>query len=400
MSAFNTPWFNSQDRSFFNVLNKSKIAHVVLAAETEDFDEETEQQWKDEGFHVQYVPLLKGGDDFINRVHTTGDTFGVSEQYAIIAYGDAASLALEAHTKPNHPKLVAIVAYYPTTIPAVTTKFPFSIQVLVHLAGNEVNVWKQGEVLGIQGKRRRLQKRIDPGIGFGECLKLSYKAYTYTGVQPGFAEHDLDEYDPIADGIAFTRSIACVRKGFRVDNDIEAVRDHHARYMYSGQTDRTMAQVRPYGHVLHTPTLVGGVGSEYLDYFYSELFTPIPANSNTQIRLLSRTIGTDRVVDELFVSLAHSIEIDWLLPGIPPTNRKIEIVIVSIFHVRGDKLESEHLYWDQASVLVQAGLLDSKAVPTALKKKGVKQLPVVGAEGARAIKRGSSRMVNTLIPDE
>jgi hypothetical protein len=142
------------------------------------------------------------------------------------------------------------------------------------------------------------------------------------------------------------------------------------------------------------------VGGDEMEYFYTDLFTPIPANSNTQIRLLSRTVGADRVVDELFVSLAHSIEIGWLLPGIPPTNRKIEIVIVSIFHVRGDKLESEHLYWDQASVLVQAGLLDAKAVPGNLKKKGVKVLPVVGAEGARAMKRGSSRMINDLIPED
>lgn len=84
MSAFNTPWFNSQDRSFFNVLNKSKVAHVILAAETDDFDEETEQQWKDEGFHVQYVPLEKGGSDFVQRLHNVGENFGVSEQYAIV----------------------------------------------------------------------------------------------------------------------------------------------------------------------------------------------------------------------------------------------------------------------------------------------------------------------------
>lgn len=84
MSAFNTPWFNSQDRSFFNVLNKSKIAHVILAAETDDFDKETAQKWRDEGFDVAYVPMLQGGNDFIKRLHTVGDNFGVSEQYAIV----------------------------------------------------------------------------------------------------------------------------------------------------------------------------------------------------------------------------------------------------------------------------------------------------------------------------
>jgi hypothetical protein len=84
MAAFDTPWFNSQERNFSNVLNKSKVAHIVLTAESEDFDDETIKQWTSEGFDVQYVPLLKGGNDFIRRVHTVGDNFGVSEQYAIV----------------------------------------------------------------------------------------------------------------------------------------------------------------------------------------------------------------------------------------------------------------------------------------------------------------------------
>lgn len=273
------------------------------------------------------------------------------------------------------------------------------MQVLVHLAGNDIGVHKTGEVLGIQGKKKTVRKRIDPGLGFGECLKLGFRAYTYSGVQPGFAEQDLEEYDAIADGVAFTRSIQCVRKGFRVENDIEMMRDHHVRYLHSGQQDKAVAQTRPYAHVIHVPTLTGGVGLEDITDFYENFFTPIPKQTNVQIRLLSRTVGTDRVVDEIYVSLTHTTAVPWLLPGVPPTNKKIEIAIVSIFHARGDKLESEHIYWDQASVLVQAGLLDPKVVPAALKKKGVEQLPVVGAEGARAIKRGSSQLVNDLIPD-
>lgn len=84
MSAFNTPWFNSQDRNFFNQLNKTKIAHVILTAETEDFDEETTQQWMDEGFDCKYVPFLNGGNEYISRLHAVGDSFGVSEYYAIV----------------------------------------------------------------------------------------------------------------------------------------------------------------------------------------------------------------------------------------------------------------------------------------------------------------------------
>lgn len=99
MSAFNTPWFNSQDPSFFNSLNKSKIAHVALCAETEDFDEELVQQWKDEGFHAVYVPLLNGGAEFIKRLHNIGDSFGVSEQYAIVG------MRSNIYAKPPSPHL-------------------------------------------------------------------------------------------------------------------------------------------------------------------------------------------------------------------------------------------------------------------------------------------------------
>lgn len=82
--AFSTPWFNSQERSFFNVLNTSKTAHVVLTADTADFDDEVIGLWRAEGFDVQYVPLIDGGPDFIGRVHAVGDSFGVSEQYGIV----------------------------------------------------------------------------------------------------------------------------------------------------------------------------------------------------------------------------------------------------------------------------------------------------------------------------
>lgn len=90
-SAFDTPWFNSQDKSFFNSLNKTKIPHVILTAETEDFADEVTQQWITEGFHTQYVALLNGGSDYIKRVHAVGESFGPSEQYAIVGKRDDSS---------------------------------------------------------------------------------------------------------------------------------------------------------------------------------------------------------------------------------------------------------------------------------------------------------------------
>ena len=275
------------------------------------------------------------------------------------------------------------------------TKFPPGVKVLVHLGGTQIGVRSNTEALGIQGKRKTVQKRIDAGEGYGGTLKLGYKAYSYPGADSGFAEHDLDEYDPIAESIAFTRTLATLHKGFKLEPNPETTRDNLVSSTTTGNVEKAMKSVRSFAHVIHGPTLTGGIGSKDVAHFYSKFFHPLPKSFSS--RLLSRTIGTDRVVDELLVSFVHNASIPWMLPGVPPTNRRVEIVIVSIMCVRGGSLESEHIYWDQASVLVQIGALDAKMVPDALKQKGVKQLPVVAAEGARAMKRGSTRQINSFL---
>ena len=95
---------------------------------------------------------------------------------------------------------------------------------------------------------------------------------------------------------------------------------------------------------------------------------------------VSRTIGQGRVVDELVIRFTHTIRMDWMLPGIPPTGKRVEVGLVVVVQCDGDKLAHEHLYWDQASVLVQLGLLEPGA------------LPVVGAEGARSVLDRSLRL--------
>lgn len=139
------------------------------------------------------------------------------------AYGDAASYCLEHfHVLDNNPeyRLCCLVAYYPTRIPDPGSRFPGGIQVLVHLAGAEVGVVKQSQLAGIQGKKRTSTKTIDRGLGTGRTLQLSYPGYAYDG-QPGFAEHDLDEYDKIAAELAWSRSLAAMRKAFRRDSNAE-----------------------------------------------------------------------------------------------------------------------------------------------------------------------------------
>src|SRR5678816_1519289 len=80
---------------------------------------------------------------------------------------------------------------------------------------------------------------------------------------------------------------------------------------------------------------------------------------------VSRTIGEDQIVDEMVFRFTHSIPMDWILPGIPPTGKRVEVPLVAIVRVRDGKVAHEHIYWDQASVLVQIGLLDPARLPAA-----------------------------------
>jgi len=148
-------------------------------------------------------------------------------------------------------------------------------------------------------------------------------------------------------------------------------------------------------HVTYLPTLTGGIGAEELQQFYADYFLATNPPS-TKLTLLSRTIGVDRVVDELHLAFKHTQETPWILPGVPPTNKRVEIVLVSIVTLRGGKLCHEHVYWDQASVLMQVGLLDPHLVPGKFKESTsgdvdgsrVKKLPVVGRTAARRLLHG------------
>lgn len=146
-------------------------------------------------------------------------------------------------------------------------------------------------------------------------------------------------------------------------------------------------------YVNHIPTLTGGTGYEDLYRFYKDYF--IPGNPpSMRMQLVSRTIGTDRLVDEIYVSFSHTQEIPWMLPGIEPTDREVEVALVVVCCIRGGKLYREHVYWDQATVLMQIGLLDPKLVPGG---KASARLPVVDGAGARKMVDESSSKSNELI---
>ncbi|KAI4738652.1 dienelactone hydrolase [Aureobasidium sp. EXF-12298] len=383
---------------FLKYLNVSKTPYIFLTAETDDFDEETIAAWEGEGFVTIYVPYGDGGREYVDRMHAAPDQeLGLNDQYAIVAFGDAASTCLEAYVKST-PRLAALIAYYPSRLPdPQQTTYPMHTTVLVHLVGDMIKIIRTPEVLGIQGKKKIIDKRTGNGAGLGGELKLSFQAYKYPGVEEGFAESDLDEYDAAAAGLAWSRSLGVVRKALRIASDIERIRDEQLDHARKGNIQKALCLTSDNPAVLHVPSLTGAFHEEDLGDFYSEFFQPSPTSLNCKV--LSRTVGTDRVVDELSLSFNHNKVIPWLLPGVPATNRRIEVVIVSIVCIKAGKLYSEKVYWDQASVLMQVGLLDPNLVPDKFKEKGVEKLPVIGAESARAAVRGGSRRINELISD-
>lgn len=149
--------------------------------------------------------------------------------------------------------------------------------------------------------------------------------------------------------------------------------DEHVRDEFAlKDANAAINTMTPDAYVNHVPVLTGGVGREELQKFYANHFIPkMPID--TEIVPVSRTIGSERLVDEMIIRFTHSIEIDWMLPGVAPTGKRVECATVAIIQFREGKLFNEHIYWDQASVLVQLGLLDSA------------KLPVVGVETARKV---------------
>ena len=138
-----------------------------------------------------------------------------------------------------------------------------------------------------------------------------------------------------------------------------ALWERHMRYEFlERDAAATVATMSPENYVNHVPVLTGGRGTEEMFEFYSRHFIPkMPAD--TQITPVCRTVGQGRIVDEMIFKFTHDTEMDWMLPGVPPTGRRVEVPLVVVVQLRGEEIVCERIYWDQASVLVQLGLLDS-----------------------------------------
>jgi carboxymethylenebutenolidase len=198
--------------------------------------------------------------------------------------------------------------------------------------------------------------------------------YTYPEADHAFARIGSDHFHKPSAMMAHGRTIAALKKYIGPDFNLSALWEEHCLYEFGTRdVPATMATMVKEPYVNHIPTLTGGVGSKELSRFYQHHFVHVNP-PDTKMIPISRTVGALQLVDEFIMCFTHTTEIDWMLPGVAPTGKYVEIPMLGVISFRGDKLYHEHIYWDQASVLVQIGLLDPEGLPVAGAKTARKLL--------------------------
>jgi carboxymethylenebutenolidase len=165
---------------------------------------------------------------------------------------------------------------------------------------------------------------------------------------------------------------------------VEMWERHMAAEFKTKDIDATMATMTSDPFVNHVPVMTGGVDYNEVRHFYSTYFIPCHP-PDTDFMPVARTIGKDRIVDELIHKFTHTIEMPWMLPGVRPTGKRVEITVVVVVQFKDGKIAGERIYWDHASVLAQIGLIDAE------------KLPATGIEGSRKVIDASQEPSNRLI---
>jgi carboxymethylenebutenolidase len=123
-------------------------------------------------------------------------------------------------------------------------------------------------------------------------------------------------------------------------------------------TDATLDTMVPETYVNHVPVKTGGRGREELREFYGHSFiSRMPHDAHQPYR--RRQPPRRRNDFRIHPQYRHALDV----PGVPPTGKPVKVALVAIVGFECDKLVHEQIYWDQASVLVQLGLLNPAGLP-------------------------------------
>jgi carboxymethylenebutenolidase len=305
----------------------------------------TPEDWQKAFAFFQKFDLNKGMDDISDAVKALRARPEVAGKVGALGFCLGGKLAYLAAARSG---VDVAVGYYGVGIEAHLSEAP-KCPLVLHFA--ELDKYVPGAA--VEQTKARFQGRHDVEI------------YSYPGVDHAFARTAGEHYHKPSALMAHHRSIAAFRRNMGPHYDFSALWDAHTMHEFATRdVDATMATMVSQPYVNHIPTMTGGVGYKDLKRFYQHHFIP-KCPKDTKLVPISRTIGEGILVDELLFCFTHDVEIDWMLPGLAPTGKYVEIPLVAIVKFRGDKLYNEHIYWDQASVLVQIGALKADGLPIA-----------------------------------
>ncbi|KAG2161771.1 hypothetical protein VTO58DRAFT_109738 [Aureobasidium pullulans] len=290
------------------------------------------QKWAEESFVVARIDLSKlPTKDFEATLSNTIDAvkqlpeYDGNQKIGLIAYLSACSpeIVMSLETSKD---ITSIVVYGSSEIG--TTK-----PTLFHKPGN-------------------------PPMPIQKDLEKKDKTYYYPKVEPLFVLPSHKSFHASSASVSHSRTLSFLKPILGGPwFDLEEIWEEHTLYEFGERAvEKTMSTMVQEPYVNHIPTITGGIGRERLTSFYRNHFI-FNNPEDTALELISRTVGIDRVIDEFVFSFTHDRQIDWLLPGIPPTGKHCRLPFTSVVNIRGDRLYHEHIAWDQATALVQLGLL-------------------------------------------
>lgn len=321
-------------------------------------------KWAEEGYaviEIREVAFQDSQDPFVAALHALSrcDVCDAGK-VGVIAYSpslwNAAAPLLAAHSE-----IAASIIYSDTS----STLTPSSVPSVQHIAGAPTSK--------------------DPLPRTPQVTGYSYPSSPTFA----FATPLTTNFHYANDSVSHTRNLTFLKPHLGGPFfDLEAIWDEHTYYEFSTRSvPDTMSTMVEEPYVNHIPTITGGIGRERLTDFYANHF--VHANPpDTELELISRTVGIDRVIDEFIFCFTHTVEIPWLIPGIPPTGRKAQIPFTAVVNIRGDRLYHEHISWDQATLLRQLGLLpEYLPLPEDVKVEGKQgrlefRVPAAGMETA------------------
>ncbi|KAF3396174.1 Cytochrome b2 [Penicillium rolfsii] len=340
-------------------------------------------KWAEEGYTVAAIQrraLMTGAREVLTEATQalqSCEKCDPKDQVGLIAY-DPELWNYVAPALEHVPRIVGAVVY--SNESDHSTLVPADIPVLLHMAGKKPTSAKKQDLV---------------------------KCFYYPNAKSHrFASPFQDQFDYWAESVSHTRTLQFLKPIMNGPFfDLETIWEEHTYYEFADRSvEHTMSTMVDQPYVNHIPTLTGGNGRDSLTNFYRHNFI-FNNSDDTDLELVSRTLGIDRVVDEFIFKFTHDKELDWLLPGVPPTNKHVEVPFTAVVNIRGDRLYHEHISWDQGSVLRQVGLMPEYLpypynLPDGSKPAPGKQfeyrVPVAGIDSAEKMRDRNSIASNQM----